>query len=440
MSGFDISYQKYFAAHYLRDSQFAMQVNSDLTPETFTDETLSRLIRVGKNYYSQHRAAPGEIILQFLRDMKATGAIAEVLCGSMIAVAEELLKVPLQNRQYLLSRFDEWALSQSMTSTALPAMELIKKGQTKEAAELLKQIFIRRNVRSGNLGRFYTTSADDRIDRREEMAGNLFWTLIPEIDRRIDGLGPSEIGLISSARSSGGKSAFLAFLTRSAIMQAKKVLIYSLEMTEENYEDRLDQCLVGLTRRELKDSARINARLQKMLRSDQQVFIKKFPPHRTRISDLRDHKDTIAAMYGFVPDVLLLDYVDLVAPETASLRGDLHALGAEVMSALSCWVDDDKIPCWTASQSGRGAGDEKVTADQQHIAGSIAKPQIAHIHLTLNRTPEEENRGVLRFYVAKAREAKARYEISVRSDFSRMQIALLPDSMRDTITPQEVGQ
>ena len=129
--------------------------------------------------------------------------------------------------------------------------------------------------------------------------------------------------------------------------------------------------------------------------------------------------------HNFRADVVIIDYCDLLAPETAALKGDSYATGREVYSTWRAWMQERGIPGWTGMQSGREAMNAKY-ADQQHSGGSIAKPQTADVQISINRSDTEvlDDRVPLELYVVKNREGKAKITINITADFSRMQFAL----------------
>lgn len=74
---------------------------------------------------------------------------------------------------------------------------------------------------------------------------------------------------------------------------------------------------------------------------------------------------------------------------------------------------------WTASQSSRGAM-SAASADQEHMGGSVAKTETADLVLSINRNSDEEEQGIMRLHVVKARNDAARYDIIISSDLNRM--------------------
>jgi replicative DNA helicase len=248
------------------------------------------------------------------------------------------------------------------------------------------------------------------------------WTLIWEIDQYIDGLRPGEMGVWQSRQSSDGKTAALVLLARNFAFQGKKVLFQFLEGTQEGMEDRMDQCFAGLSRAELLEGEKIERRVARYLRQGS-VWMQKFPAYSTRVSELHDHAKNLRAVHNWVPDVVLVDYLDLCAPETPSLRGDLYESGREIYSRFLEWLQTDGVPGWTALQSNRQAMKEQ-TAGQAHTGGSLAKVQLAHLVLSINRSPDEKRLGEATVMVVKNRDGRANMSFTIRSDFERMAFAV----------------
>jgi replicative DNA helicase len=235
----------------------------------------------------------------------------------------------------------------------------------------------------------------------------------------VKGLKRGELGVLQSQRSSAGKSAALAFLARQFGFQGKKILIYTLEMSEEEYEDRLDMCIAGLQVDDLIDSSKIINNLRRLVLRGGNIFIKQFPGSMTTVSDLRKHKLLLEQTHGFHADVVLVDYGDELSPEKRSYASNSFEVGKEIYSHLRGWAVKEDVAIWTGMQSNRGAGDV-VEADMEHSGESIAKAWIADLIFSINRTAKEQEEGITRLRVVKRRTGKARFTIKFRTDFDRM--------------------
>lgn len=417
---FDIRFQKCFAAFLIRDSEFLDRVGPDLKPEIFANTTLQRLLRIVLDFWQQEHAAPDTLIFQVLDKLHVLGVLGQDAFDLCNKTADELFAVKLQNRQYLLNEYVTF-LKHQLFKTKLPqAVEYEKKGDFEACENILKEVFLFKAKKSDDLGGFLDADPAARIERRKVQDVKRFWTLIPEVDSRIDGLRGGELGVFQSQRSSAGKTAALAFLARSFAFQGRKVAIYTIEMSRESYEDRMDQTIAGLTKSGLTDEVAIRTRMSAMLRHGGNVFIQDFPMNKTRVSDLKRHWEMLQSVYGYRADALIVDYADILQPETRELRSNMFAAGEEIYQELHGWLQEEDLVCWTGMQSNREAMNE-THADQKHAGGSIAKIQIADLVLSINRTEEEEKNGITRLNVVKSRNDPARYDIEIRHDFSRMQ-------------------
>lgn len=432
---FDAHFQRSFLAFILRDSEFLKQVERDVTHEMFSDEYGKRIVIACKEFYAENKAAPDTLIFRVFGKYLQEGMMKKDLHDLCVALADDLFAIPLQNRSFLLKEFGKF-LKHRMFETTLPkVVDFVRKGDFDSAESSMKEVFLFKPTHTTGMGKEFSEHVEERVLRREDEDRQRLWLLIPHIDKRVRGLRKGEIGVWQSQRSSSGKSCALAHCAKAFAMQGKNVVIFTLEMGEEAYEDRLDMAISGLTRSEMRDAAILRNKLKSVVRRSGKIVIKALPAYVTRCSDLRAHCQLMEAMNGFRPDVVLIDYADLLGPETPALRSDLYATGAEVYSYWRCWMHEEQLVGWTGMQSGRDAMSVDH-ADQMHASGSIAKIQIADMVISINRTAEEEAEGLTRIHVVKAREDRARITEVFPTDFERMQFW---DAKRDTAWKDSVA-
>lgn len=416
---FNERFQRSFVAFLLRDSNFLESVAQDVKPELFSSEHAQRLVRLVLDFHTSNAAAPDALIFQVIDGLNSRGYLSSELHKILSTYIDELFAVQLTNRGYLLREFSNFLRHQTFATSLFPAMNLVKQGKFDDAEELILSAFKHKAGVEDLLGTFYSEDTTIRTRRRREEDEDRLWTLIPPLDARIPGMKRGELGVLQSQRSSGGKSAALTFLARSAAYQRKNTLIYSMEMSEEDYEDRLDMCVTGLAKASLTDSTELALRLRKLFRLGAKVVIKQFPPGKKTVSDLRRHTERLQAVEGFVPDLIVVDYLTLLRPEKADKR-DMFATGEEITEDLRAWGIEDKLFLWSAAQSNREAMNSPV-ADMQHIGTSSGIIYTADLVLSINRTPEEEKLGMTNMMIVKNRQGQARVTFSFKTDFNRMQ-------------------
>jgi len=211
----------------------------------------------------------------------------------------------------------------------------------------------------------------------------------------------------------------MVHLLVAAVMQGKRVMVYTLEESEEDYQDRIDQRVAGLTKKQLSNEAEISRAMRTWFRFGGDVRIKQFPGGSTRLSDLKRHLEIVRNTENFYPHLIILDQAEELAPE-GQFRGDqLYAAGKEIYTNVRGWAVEEELSIWTGAHANRG-GSEATVADQEHIGGSIAKVQIADIIISLNRTKKEHAEGLTTLFISKARNRpNARRTITIKSDLAR---------------------
>lgn len=417
---FDDHYQLHFLTHMLRDSQFLSHVIDDVKPELFTNELAQRIARITIDHGKDQQAAPATLIFSLLDNWRKKGLVSEAAHKNLTSYADTLFALQLQNREYLLRKFDEFHQHQVFSRNIIPAAKAVKEGNFDKAKELVTAAFTHRPKRGEDLGRQYDSDPTKRIERRRHQDHESFWLLMPELDRHLQGSMRGELFIWQSQRSSAGKSAAMVLCARSFVFQGKNTLIISLEMSEEKYEDRLDMAIAGLPKEALGDRASINHAVTRMFKRGGNLWIKQFPGQLTTVSDLRRYVQQLENVHNFHPDVIIIDYADELAPEAGIGVDNSFAAGKQIYSHLRGWAVKDNFFCMSAMQSNRSAMDSAV-ADQEHAGESLAKMWIADTVVSINRTAEEASRGLTNCHIVKHREGPARMSVQIHTDFSTMQ-------------------
>lgn len=132
------------------------------------------------------------------------------------------------------------------------------------------------------------------------------------------------------------------------------------------------------------------------------------PSYSLKVEKLESKMERMAYEDGFVPDLLVVDYADIMAPsEKNEYRQQLDSIWKRLRSIAQKW----HCAVITASQTNRDAlsGD----ASQENVAEDIRK--IAHITsmVSINQTEEEKIKGIVRFKQLVIREEGAEYRQAV---------------------------
>jgi replicative DNA helicase len=284
----------------------------------------------------------------------------------------------------------------------------------------------------------------------EEKSEDCIPLFIEPLDRR--GLVPRRKEMILfMAKAKAGKSWFLTHCGKQALLHNKKVCHISLEMNDEQVGSRYLQSIYALTTRtvnglkvmKLRDGygfdtygmpneqesprsltdcnviEKIAKRLDQERYIDKNLWIKKFPTRSLTIQGLTAYLESLATHYDFYPDLLLLDYADLMKIDInnyrqhlGSIYQDLHGLAAE-----------RNIMVVTATQSNKEGASAKVMLDV-HVSENWSKIAIADLVLTYSQTDAEKALGLARLNVSNARNEQDGFQILITQSYALGQFCL----------------
>jgi replicative DNA helicase len=164
--------------------------------------------------------------------------------------------------------------------------------------------------------------------------------------------------------------------------------------------------------------ARLAARLRK-LRTRARFLIKEFPTSTLSVAGLNAYLDSLAKVHRFVPDVLLIDYPDLMAVDSRNLRTDLGVIYKQIRGVAV----KRNLALATVTQGTRQSTQSRVVSENM-VAEDFSKVATADTILTYSQTPEEKKLGLARIMVANARDAEDKYIVLVSQNYATGQFCI----------------
>ena len=117
-----------------------------------------------------------------------------------------------------------------------------------------------------------------------------------------------------------------------------------------------------------------------------------YPRFLAGISDIRRDMFTLEQTEGFIPDVIIVDYADILKPDTS---GDKRNQIDDIWKNLASMAAERNAIVFTASQGTRGSI-YKSDMSQDDLAEWIGKLAHVDIFLGLNQSPDEKHSKVIR--------------------------------------------
>jgi len=121
---------------------------------------------------------------------------------------------------------------------------------------------------------------------------------------------------------------------------------------------------------------------------------KQYPRFSANTSDIVRDLDILERTEGFVPDIIVIDYADILRPETTGASVDTSALD-DTWKSLARLAGERHALVVTASQLTR-AGTDKKQVKSGDMALWIGKLAHVDVFYALNQTPEEKADGLMR--------------------------------------------
>lgn len=313
----------------------------------------------------------------------------------------------------------EFARHQAVTGAVLESVTLLKQHKYDQVAQKIKDATLVGKV-TNDIGMDLFSVSPKQVLKRLHLAR--IKTGYPSVDNVLGGgLGCGELGIILGA-SSRGKSLVCQDMAASAAMEANtNVLIYSLEMSENRYAERLFCRFLGCTKKELRANPLEIRKVMKNIRNttNSRIFIKEFPSKSVTVDQLHANIRSVR-MAGFNPSVIFVDYADLLRP--SDKRQDKREELGDIFVQLRSVAQMENIPIWTPTQGNRGSYNKNLV-DMDDIAEDFSKAMTCDTMISICQSREEKSTGQMRIFIAKNRNGLDKVSFQFAVDYDRMKLS-----------------
>lgn len=211
-----------------------------------------------------------------------------------------------------------------------------------------------------------------------------------------------------SANSGVGKSNMLANLGAnfSASSDKLNVLYIALELTEDMIRLRISTILSNIKMMLWKQKiTEITGKLLNIKDAGAGTYIVKRIAGGANANDIKTHIKQYELKYGFPPDVLVIDYLDLMTPNGGTKNKSVSEQDKEKSEEVAELGHLYNMILLSASQQNREAL-RLASPDQGVIAGGITKVNTVDNYISLFMDDNMRLRGEMMGYILKARSSK----------------------------------
>ena len=406
------------------DLDFFLQIVNLVKPDYFEFPSHSKLFSAVKEHYDKYNKLPNDEFI--IEDIKQKMGPKERVSD----YADELYYInnldlsSVSNPDYFLDIIERFAKKEAMKSAIAQSISLIKEDRVEEVENLVKQaLLINRDV---NTGQDYFDDVLDRWHRTFNKDSTVkFKTVLPALDKSLEGgLGPKELAMVV-APPGVGKSLYLVNQGVKCMVEGKKVLYISLEMSEDKIAQRFDSVMTLIPQFKLKDPANHTSVKERLDMFKQEfpggdLVIKEFPTGMASINAIRSLLVQLKNYHDFEPDVLIVDYLELMRP-TREIQQEYLAQQRIAEELRGLGVEFGFL-VWTATQTNRMGRTVKVITDAE-LGDSYGKIRTCDFAISLNQTEEEFDQGTMRAFVIKSRNGKPRFIVPMTVDYSTLRMS-----------------
>jgi replicative DNA helicase len=374
--------QNLFVSMMITDFELFVRCQTILKPSYF-DKTLSPVIKFILEYSEKYKGIPTPEIIK--SEVNFNIATLETITDSQ--------------KHWFLDNIEKFCRHKAIESAILTSADMLEQGYYNDVEGLVKEAVLVSLNRE--LGTNYFEDPRARLEKLLNQNGNIS-TGWKSIDDVIYKLGRGELAIFT-AITGGGKSVALQNLTVNWAMQNCNIVYFTLELSEELVSKRLDAMITEIPNasifRQIDKVELIVKMKEKHLGSIQVKYVKP----GTNTNDLRAYLKEYQIKNGKKPDMIIVDYLDLMYPN--SKRVDVSNFFAKdklVTEELRGLGMEENIIIATAAQLNRSGYDD-LNPTAANIAGGISKAYAADLVVNVHNTPASRERGEITFMFIKTR-------------------------------------
>ena len=379
MQDFNQEIQKLFLEMFLSDAEAFVRCQGIFESENF-DQQLRDGAEFISKYVDEYKVMP-EL------------DIVNTSCGTTLKDASSIGQ---EHTDWLLDTFEQFSRHKALERAILKSADLLEKGEYGPVEGLVKEA-----IQIGlakDMGTDYFFDPKGRLEGLKDNNGQVS-TGWPSIDRKLfGGFNRGELNIWAGG-SGAGKSLFLQNMAVNFALEGMNVLYISLELSEALTAMRIDSMLTGVATRDVfKNLDDIEMKVKMMGKKSGKIQIK-YMPSGKNANDIRSYVKEWSIKNKCQPDVLLIDYLDLLMPLSIKVSpSDLFVKDKYVSEELRNLAMEMQCVFVTASQLNRAAVEE-IEFDHSHISGGLSKIQTADnvIGIFTSRAMRERGRYQIQF-------------------------------------------
>ena len=378
----------------LTDQEYLSSIIGYLDSSLFNDKNIGIVIKRVADFFSQHGTIPS------ITEIKAKLSTDEDR-KSLSEVKTRLSQLDTNyNKDELVANTEKFLQERFVYKTILNVAEKFTDNSF-QIEEVLVEFEKAYNITlKENLGHWYFEDVERHIKELTTTYNPIptGWKFFD--DKTEGGLFPKTL-TVFAGQVNVGKSIVLGNIATNMVMEGKNVLLISLEMSEFMYAKRISTQMTQIPHGELKTYTTELAEQIKHIKSKvkSQLVIKEYPPKSITVRHI-DSFITKLKHKGFKPDILVIDYINLIHPIAKNLNS--YESVKEVAEHLRALAFKHNLPVVSATQLNRGSFNTS-SPGMEGIAESIGLAATCDVICSLWQEEEDRELGIINMGMQKNR-------------------------------------
>ncbi len=414
LSKFGYSFQCKLIASLFKDRIFLQQIIDILEPSYFESEANISIVQYIKDYFFEYKQPPTMEVMS----VKIKEIDNDMLQTQVVEHLKDSYKqLDAPDLEFIKEQTIKFCKNQVLKSAIMESVNLLARGEYDQIKMTIDEAMKAGLERA--IGHEYIDHVDERYLESVRNTVTTGWEVVDDIAD--GGLGKGELGVFV-APSGIGKSWALVNVGAAAVKAGLNVIHYTLELNEAYVGLRYDAVLSGIQAQELKYHIEEVKDIVGKLKG--KLIVKYYPTKGGTVNTLASHIEK-CRMQGFDPDLVIVDYADLLRGHGKEVR---HELG-NIYEDLRGLAGEHELPVWTASQANRSALSDDIIGAEK-IAESYAKIMTADLVISLSRKIEDKLANTGRWHIIKNRFGQDGITFPSKMNASNGQIDIhTPDSL-----------
>lgn len=422
-SYFGNSFQEGLVKLILKDKKFSDQIKEVLEYDFFETIPLQIITKKIYDYRDKYKKHPNVDVINTILNTELNNE-TEVRREETKKLFNKIVEYDVNNEEYIKEKALDFCKKQNFKKAIIKSSELMNQSSFDEIRKIVNE-----SLSLGidyDYGHRYIQDFEERYKTHFRGPISTGWIPLDEITG--GGLGKGELGIVI-ATSGAGKSFCLVHLGSNAYLQGKNVVYYTLELSQYVIGKRFDSCLTKIPLDSLKEHQSLVLEKIKEIKNPGRLVVKEYPTRMASVETINNHIEKLK-MRGFKPDVILVDYADIL--KSLGKYKDKRLELEEIYQDLRALAQNQECTVWSASQTNRSAWNSELV-DGDQISESFNKVFISDFIISLSRTKEDKQANQGRLYVIKNRFGRDGGAYPMFIDFSNAQMRILGEDETNKI-------